>query len=185
MLITLIRHAQIDSIYQGTYIGHLDAPLSNEGIQSAKELGKKLNAQHFDVVFSSDLQRAKETLRYCKHSKKALYTPLLREKSWGRHEGMRFEEIVALEKVEYQNFKQWLDILDGEDYSHYINRVKMFFLHFLKALHVENVLVVTHAGVIRILLMLVKEISLEEAFSIKIEYAQSLTLNLKTMEVTL
>jgi len=183
MLVTLIRHAQIEPIYQGTYIGHLDVALSTEGIETAKKLCIKLDTLSFDRVFASDLTRSRETLNFSKYAKHALYTPLLREKSWGRHEGMDFNAIIASENIRYSTFKEWLAFLDGEAYDYFIKRVKAFFLEFLTSLHVKSTLVMTHAGVMRVLIMLVENISLEEAFSIKIEYAQSITLNLETMEI--
>ncbi|OHE06849.1 MAG: hypothetical protein A3G74_04905, partial [Sulfurimonas sp. RIFCSPLOWO2_12_FULL_34_6] len=125
--------------------------------------------------------RAKETLRHSLHPKStsslsltahvkdATYTYMLREKSWGRHEGMSFDEIVAKENIQYIDFLQWIKALDGEPYEEYIKRVKEFFLDYLPSLDKENILVVTHAGVIRVLISIVNKISLEEAFCIKIE----------------
>ena len=183
MLVTLLRHAEIPSQYQGTYIGHLDVSLSSVGTTSAKKLATLLENQDFDTVFCSDLKRAKESLAFSKYASNALYTPLLREKSWGRHEGLSFNAIITLENTTYTDFRTWLDILDGENYTHFINRVKMFFLHFLVQSNSKNILVLTHAGVIRVLIMLVENISLEEAFSINIPYANSISLNLETMTI--
>jgi len=95
----------------------------------------------------------------------------LREKSWGKHEGMGFEEIIAQNEIVYETFPQWIEALDGEPYEKYIARVKKFFLEFLPQQNGENILVVTHAGVIRVLMAIVQELSLEEAFSIDVPYS--------------
>ena len=183
MKLTLVRHAEVDERYQNCYNGHNDIGLSKKGYLQAKELAKELDALEFDAVFCSDLLRAKETLKYSlypkstsslsltAHVKDVIYTDRLREKSWGRHEGMSFDEIIAKEKIEYIDFLQWIEALDGEPYEEYIKRVKKFFLEFLPSLKKENILVVTHAGVIRVLLSIINGITLQEAFSIKVAHA--------------
>jgi broad specificity phosphatase PhoE len=191
MKITLVRHAEVEERYQNCYNGHNDIGLSNNGKLQAKELAKKLDMSEFDAVFCSDLRRAKETLRHSLHPKstsslsltahvkETIFTDRLREKSWGRHEGMSYDEIVAKEKIEYIDFLQWIKALDGEPYEEYIKRVKEFFLDYLPSLNKENILVVTHSGVIRVLLSIINGITLEEAFSIKIENASLVKVELK------
>lgn len=45
----------------GRAFGHFDTPLSEQGLQRARELGQHYAAQHINVVFCSDLQRAHNT----------------------------------------------------------------------------------------------------------------------------
>ena len=175
MRVTLVRHAEVEERYQNCYNGHNEIGLSKKGLVQAKELAKKLDILEFDAVFCSDLPRAKETLKHSSHAKNALYTDKLREKSWGKHEGLSFEEIIAQGEIEYVNFLQWIESLEGEPYKEYIKRVEAFFFEFLPSLKKENILVVTHAGVIRVLMSIVKKITLEEAFCMKVENC-SLTL---------
>lgn len=169
MTLTLVRHCEVDERYKNCYNGHNDIGLSKDGMKNAKELAKKLDALEFDALFCSDLRRTRDSIRDSLHAKNVIYTEMLREKSWGVHEGMNYEQIVAKEGVEYRDFLQWIDLLDGEPYGEYIKRVEEFFLEFLPSLQKENILVVTHAGVIRVLFCLLDEISLEEAFSIRVE----------------
>ncbi len=171
MKITLLRHTDVNEKYHRCYNGHIDIELSRLGHTQAKEMAKFLDAQKFDGVFCSDLKRAKQTLYYSKHYDNAIFTQKLREKSWGKHEGLGFDEIIAQGEIKYLEFIQWVVALDGEPYEEYINRVRTFFLEYLPSLNKENILVVTHAGVIRILMFLVKEISLEEAFCINVPYS--------------
>ena len=172
MRLILLRHSEIDEKYKGTYIGHKDISLSENGKLKAIEVCKHLDNFEFDSVFCSDLKRSKETLKYSKHYKNAIFTKLLREKSWGRDEGLSFDQICTRDNYTYDDFKKWLDHLDGEDYSLFIQRVELFFLEYLRLKNYNNVLVVTHAGVIRVLLMILNNVSLEEAFSVKIDYAK-------------
>ncbi|OHE12118.1 MAG: hypothetical protein A2525_12235, partial [Sulfurimonas sp. RIFOXYD12_FULL_36_11] len=127
--------------------------------------------------------RAKETLKHSSHAKNALYTDKLREKSWGKHEGLSFDEIIAQGEIEYVNFLQWIESLGGEPHKEYVKRVEASFFEFLQRQKKESVLIVTHAGVIRVLMSIVKKISLEEAFAIKIENGSYITMELnKKME---
>ncbi len=79
----------------------------------------------------------------------------------------------------YINFLQWIEALDGEPYAEYIKRVEEFFLFFLPSLNKENILVVTHAGVIRVLMSIVKKITLEEAFDISVENGSFIVFDFK------
>ncbi|MDY0122707.1 histidine phosphatase family protein [Sulfurimonas sp.] len=169
MKVTLIRHAEVDERYKNCYNGHIDIGLSKNGKIKAEELAKKLDTIEFDAVFCSDLRRAKETLQPSLHLKNAIFTDKLREKSWGKHEGLGFDEILAEGEVEYIDFLQWINSLDGEPHEEYAKRVEEFFFKFLPSLEKENILVVTHAGVIRVLLSIINKIELEEAFAIKVE----------------
>ena len=171
MKITLVRHTEVDEKYHKKYNGHIDIGLSKQGEEQARKLADFFLTYVFDSVYCSDLKRARETLKPFTQENQAIYTELLREKSWGKHEGLSFDEIVAQGEIEYEEFITWIKALDGEDYEVYIKRVKEFFLTYLISLNAENILVVTHAGVIRVLIAIVQKLSLEEAFSINVPYS--------------
>ena len=176
--ITFLRHAEVDEAYSECYNGHIDIGLSSIGYKQAKKLAKHFDSLEFDEVFCSDLIRAKETLSNFRQNKQAIFTDKLREKSWGKHEGLNFETIIAQDEIKYENFTQWINALDGEDYKNYTLRIKEFF-NYLKSLKKENILVVTHAGVIRTIISLVKNISLEDTFNKPLPYASHIIYNLK------
>jgi len=174
--ITLIRHGEVEEKYQGCYNGHIDISLSKKGHSQAKELAEKLKDEKYDAVFCSDLKRAKQTLSYFPHAKDATYTPKLREKSWGKHEGLTFDEIISQGEIKYENFTQWLKALDGEDYKEYIKRVEVFF-NYLMEQKKENILIVTHSGVIKTAIAMVEKISLQKAFGLDIPYGSCTVYN--------
>lgn len=177
MLITLIRHAQVQEEYQQCYNGHIDISLSEKGKEDAKKLGLYFKGKNFDALFCSDLKRCKQTLAEFELNIKPVYTRALREKSWGRHEGKSFDEIIKSEEFEYENFEQWLNALDGEKFTEYIKRIENFFRGFLLANPYEHVLIITHAGVIKVLMYIFQNISLEEAFAKSFSYSSFLSLN--------
>jgi len=184
MKITLVRHAEVDEAYHKCYNGHIDIGLSAKGKEQAQQLGKDFEDKEFSAVFCSDLKRCKQTLEHFELDIKPVYTSALREKSWGRHEGMTFDEIIANEDFGYEDFEQWINALDGEEYSEYIKRIEGFFTGFLPANPYDNVLVITHAGVIRVLMHILQNITLEEAFCKNFAYANYITLDTDTWEVT-
>ena len=179
MIITLVRHGEVEEAFRGKYNGHSNISLSSHGRLQAKELGKKLQKLNFDKIYCSDLKRTEETLKEFKLNITTIFSEDLREKSWGIHEGKSFQEIEDM-GIKYKNFTQWIEDLDGEDATLYKERIKKYFYEVITKDETKNVLVVTHAGVISTLLSIVKNISLEEAFNTKIEYTTPIRLEVVT-----
>jgi len=169
MIITLVRHGEVDAKFKGRYNGHNNISLSLHGKNQAKILGKQLQTMNFDKIYCSDLKRATQTLQEFHLSTTTIFTDRIREKSWGIHEGKSFQEIEAM-GIKYKNFTQWIKALDGEDSGVYKEKIKRYFYDVIAKDEAENILVVTHGGVISTLLSIVKNISLEEAFSQTPEY---------------
>lgn len=180
MKITLIRHGEVDEAYHKCYNGHIDISLSDKGKEEAKTLADHFKNNTFDAVFCSDLKRCRQTLSAFDLNITPVFTRALREKSWGRHEGKNFDQIIDEEAFGYENFEQWINALDGEEYASYIKRIEGFFKGFLPANPYEEVLVMTHAGVIRVLMHLLEGITLEEAFCQPFAYADFITLDTET-----
>ncbi|MDF1876278.1 histidine phosphatase family protein [Sulfurimonas sp. SAG-AH-194-L11] len=181
MKITLLRHTEVDEAYHKCYNGHIDIGLSVKGKKEARILAQAFKKNTFDLVYCSDLKRTRDTLAPFVQNNKAIYTEKIREKSWGKHEGMTFDTIIAEGEIEYKDFLQWIRALDGEDYEVYMQRIQEFFFDFLLKQKAKNILVVTHGGVIRVIISLVKAISLEEAFSFDVSYGAYLVFDTNSM----
>jgi len=177
MMITLVRHAEVEEGYCNRYNGHIDIGLSQRGYDQAYSLARHFEDNRFDAVYCSDLIRARETLRPIHIEVEPYFTDELREKSWGRHEGKTFDEVMMMEGQRYESFDQWLALLDGEELTTYNAKIRRFFTIYLPAQGHENVLIVTHAGVIRSLIGTMKEITIEEAFGQHIGYGEYITLD--------
>ena len=177
MKLTLVRHSEVIQKYQHCYNGHIDIALSIKGKEDAKEIANKLKNFTFDKIYCSDLKRAKQTLEIFKLDIEPIYTQELREKSWGIHEGKSFEEIEK-SGIKYKNFLQWITALDGEDIQSYIKRIENYFKEVIFRQDCEHILVVTHSGVIKTLLSILNQISIEEAFSIKLPYSSYITIDI-------
>ena len=59
--ILIIRHGQTAWNKKKRLQGHSDIPLNEEGRLQALTLAKTLQIEPLDVIFSSDLQRARQT----------------------------------------------------------------------------------------------------------------------------
>lgn len=177
MLITLVRHAEIDHDYLSCYNGHIDISLSYRGLKQAVRLSEHFQGISFDAVYASDLQQARETVAALDLSVEPQFTKQLREKSWGRHEGKTFDQVMMMEKKAYESFDQWINLLDGEPMERLFERVRHFFKTYLIAQGYDHVLVVTHAGVIRSLMTEMRGISVEEGFTLQFGYANYVTVD--------
>ncbi len=157
--IYLVRHGRTDWNEKNLVQGHTDIPLNTEGEREAEELAKELNSLKFDKVFSSDLLRARKTAEIIakEHKLAVVTTEILRERNFGYLEGQPNEKareiqriISSLEESKRFSYKHHPTMeSDGE--------VVARFLTFLREMAVsyrgKNILVVTHGGGIRTLLI--------------------------------
>lgn len=100
----LIRHGQTDWNLEGRYQGHADIPLNATGLEQARALANFLDGSHFDAIFCSDLQRARQTADILSQ-RFALPVTIdlrLREIDQGEWEGKLLKDVVAL----YENMDQ-------------------------------------------------------------------------------
>ena len=171
MPITLARHAEVEEAYRGKYNGHIDIGLSARGKEQAKELAKKLKSEKYDVIYCSDLKRARETLAAFSYEVPPVFTKELREKSWGKYEGKSFEEIEA-EGILYENFEQWIEALDGERVEEFQKRVLAYFKNIEQESKDKNILLITHAGVIQMIVNRFENSSLEQLFTKSLKYGE-------------
>ncbi len=107
MKLTLIRHGQTVENTQNRCQGHTVGTLSALGISQAQELGLQLQQESFDVIYASDLDRAKKTAGMVFPTMPLVVDSRLRERFYGAlegkvlPEGLRFdEEIEGAESLE-------------------------------------------------------------------------------------
>ncbi|MEC4722520.1 histidine phosphatase family protein [Noviherbaspirillum sp. CPCC 100848] len=104
--ILLIRHGETAWNAIKRLQGHLDIPLNAEGERQAAALGRSLASARLDAVFSSDLQRARQTAAAIAghHGLPVRSDAGLRERCYGAFEGMLYAEIS---KRYPQSFAAW------------------------------------------------------------------------------
>jgi broad specificity phosphatase PhoE len=150
-----IRHAETD--LAGTFCGHSDPPINARGQSQVNDLIARLAAEPFDAIYSSDLCRAvgTATLLAQAFTLPCAVTNNLREIYFGNWEGMTWAEIEARD-ADYAG--RWMESFpalpapDGEDFVIFKRRVLREVDHLLGLAANKRLAVVTHGGVMRIVL---------------------------------
>ena len=93
----LVRHGQTDWNLEGRYQGQSDVPLNEHGRAQARALAQEIAGQSFSGIYTSDLQRAKETAQIISNFLQlpVILEPRLREINQGEWEGQLVEAIKA------------------------------------------------------------------------------------------
>ncbi len=103
----LCRHGETDSNAAQIYQGQGDGRLTEKGIKQAKALAKTLSKIKIDSIYCSDLSRSFVTASIVAKTQKkpVIKDPRLKERFYGKWEGMRFDEI----EKEYSGiYKIWM-----------------------------------------------------------------------------
>lgn len=111
----LIRHGETEWSLSGAHTSRTDIPLTNHGRQRAEELKAFLSGKKFAAVFTSPMQRARETCKIAGYGDVATIDEGLREWDYGIYEGKTTKEI----QVNHAGWSVWKDeIVDGETVEH-------------------------------------------------------------------
>ncbi|MDF2038214.1 histidine phosphatase family protein [Cytobacillus oceanisediminis] len=148
--IGLIRHGITAWNKEGRAQGSSDIPLHEEGLAEAERLAERLAAESWDVIYSSNLIRAKQTAEAIQEKIGSItlhLDPRIREVGGGMIEGT----------TEAERIKKWgtgwreMD-LGFEPKESIINRGLEFLQEISDKHPGENVLIVSHGSFIRHLL---------------------------------
>ncbi len=164
MKVIFVRHGKDDDRYRG---GWSKLDLTEEGKNQAKELADYIrnNQKEFNItkIISSDLPRAMSTAKYISDK---LQVPIvlekeLRETNNGDLAGMLNEEaLIKYPNVFFNTLQLDEAYPNGESPLEFFVRIEEWFQRFLKEYHdyLENILIVTHGGVINIIYHIVNNI---------------------------
>jgi probable phosphoglycerate mutase len=181
MKIYITRHGETEWNAEGKMQGWMDSRLTNKGIENAKKLGESLKHIDFDIVCCSPLGRAIETASHILSKKKPLmvYNSSFKEMGFGIWEGMYHDDIKEKYTAEQYNFwnkPQLYQPIDGETYQAFIDRVKNGFEGLIKDHTKKNVLLVTHAAVIKAIFTVIENRSLENFWAPPFTYDTCLSI---------
>ncbi|MSO40843.1 MAG: histidine phosphatase family protein [Solirubrobacterales bacterium] len=101
------RHGETEWTKSGQHTGTTDLPLTENGRDQARRLGKRFEGVEFDLVLSSPLGRAQETARLCGLDPQP--EERLREWDYGEYEGLTTKEI----RVGKPGWELWTDGCPG------------------------------------------------------------------------
>lgn len=160
--ITYFVHGTTVDNEKGISSGWSDTPLSELGIKQAIELKELTKGDKFDVVFCSDLQRARKSAELAWGGEYEIIPDArLRECSYGDLNGHPTEEVEPLQERE-MHFKPFPN---GESYEDVKNRVEDF-LNFLKENYDgKHIAIVAHKAPQLALDVLLKEMTWDGALA--------------------
>jgi broad specificity phosphatase PhoE len=151
--ILLARHGETDWNRDGRWQGHSDRSLDDAGRAQARRLGTHLARLGVDLLYSSDLARARETAAAVEAATglEARLDPDLREVDVGGLTGCSRAEVEARDPAWFQ---QWLEgavtgYPDGETYQDVHRRSVRAFERILADADGGTAVVVCHGGNIR------------------------------------
>ena len=151
-----IRHGETNWNREQRFQGQIDVPLNATGHRQAQRLAEALATERFDLMVSSDLQRARQTAQPLeqRHARNARVHMALREQSFGVLEGL---DVPAIKTRHPQLWAQWLRhdadyaLPDGESARQFHARVIAAVRELAEAHGGKTLLVVTHGGVLDML----------------------------------
>ena len=111
MEILLARHGETEWSASGRHTGHTDIPLTEDGRDQARALGRRLAGRSFELVLSSPLQRARVTCELAGLGEQVLLRDELMEWDYGAYEGLTTPQI----RERVPGWTVWTHpVLDGE-----------------------------------------------------------------------
>jgi alpha-ribazole phosphatase/probable phosphoglycerate mutase len=176
----LIRHGETEGGEVRRYKGTIDVPLSEKGVSQMEQVSKYIVEKGgtgglMSAVYCSDLSRAIRSAEIVAepHSLKPVIISSLRERNFGLWEGMSFDEIRKKYPLE---FDAWADNplkfspMEGESTLAMRDRVIQAMNEIIEKHNKENIAIVAHGGVNRIILCHILGIPLENIFRIEQDY---------------
>ena len=164
----LVRHGETDWNRDRRFQGHADPPLNDKGREQANALAQELAAEGIELVYTSDLARARETAEIvgARLGANVLLLRELREIDVGEWQGLTWPEI---ERRYPEGVRSWHERghgwESGETYDELGERV-VAALRCIAAEHPEQrVLVVGHGGTIRATRAFMEGVSVAESRS--------------------
>lgn len=155
----LIRHGETSANAGYQLQGQFDCPLNEKGLMQAQKLAEHFKDIKVDKIYCSSLTRAVQTATPIAEVKGLELQPMdeLCEIAFGEWEGKTFDEINAKWPGELDKlFTKPLEcnIEGGETLEEVAARVKPVFEAALKETEEKDVVIVSHGGMIRVLLCL-------------------------------
>ena len=143
----IVRHGETMFNVKGRIQGWCDSPLTKLGVSQAKELGKKLKNDSFDVCFCSTSERAIDTANSILEGRNVKIIPSknLKEQSFGDFEAEKSVDIFK----DGVRFPDGYRFCGGENHSDVIERITKELKKIASEYPNANVLVVCHGSAIK------------------------------------
>lgn len=164
----LVRHGETEG--GNRFRGHLDDPLTSRGLE---QMWAAVSTRHWDRVVSSPLIRCAAFARdYVeRHALPLTFDSRLKEMHFGAWEGRTAADLMRTDADELSRFwnePQHNTPPGGEPLAHFQARVLDVWNDVLAAHAGQRVLIVTHGGVIRVLLCHALQRPLSDALAFEV-----------------
>lgn len=176
------RHGETKWNKENRLQGWKDSELTEKGVQNACMLGARLNKTKFNVIYTSPSERAYKTALYVKSERDIpiIVESDLKEIFFGEWEGKTQEEIEHEFKNEYFNFWNAPKLYNhephnGESLAEFKKRVERVIRGIIEENSNGNILIVTHAVVIKAIFSIVLDIPTEKMWEPPFIHGTSLT----------
>lgn len=166
MDIYLIRHTT-PAIEKGVVYGQTDIDVTPDFIKEATTIQQNISTK-IEAVYSSPLQRCTKLAHFL-FDKTIVEDPRLLEVNFGNWEGLKWNDIEEKELNSWMKNFVTTAPPNGESMADMLKRVQSFWTELLKLNH-SKVVVITHAGVIRLISSIIMDTDLKDIFDLKIEY---------------
>lgn len=171
MKLILTRHGETVENAAGIMQGHLPGKLSEVGKNQAKKLAQRLKNEKIDIIYSSDLTRAVDTAKEIAVFHKEIPLKLsqeLRERNHGKEfEGKKNNQIEWNAETTARFKALDKKVIGGENWSQVYERARRFLDTLLHNHKNKTVLVVSHGGLTRALVCVIKSLPPKEIFNIE------------------
>ncbi|PIY05289.1 MAG: hypothetical protein COZ19_03425 [Gallionellaceae bacterium CG_4_10_14_3_um_filter_60_1069] len=182
IMVTMLRHGAVDGrahIFRGT----LDEPLSEQGMQQMWQSVARCSTASFDTVATSPLKRCREfaSVFAAQQCLPLQVLPSFGELAFGDWEGLTPDEASTRHPVEYRAFSSSHGEHappNGETLAQFRKRVARGWHQWLVQEAGINRLLITHAGVMRALLIELFGYTPAQAFQIALPEAACLRISL-------
>jgi alpha-ribazole phosphatase len=177
----LVRHGVTRWNIEQRFCGQSDIPLAARGRMQARWLARRLQPECITAIYSSDLQRARETAEIIAqrqpHTMPVNVSVAWREINFGAWEGLTYEQIA-------QRFEQHADFFSdplhcaapgGESLADVVDRVRGGLREIAADVTAASgampgdVVVVSHGGTLRALLCCVLDMPLERQWQLRLD----------------
>jgi alpha-ribazole phosphatase len=166
----LIRHTRV-AIEKSVCYGQSDVALADTFQGELLELQKKLTLNADCVIYSSPLQRSLQLATAIFPLVQPITDERLMELNFGNWELKKWEELDKQELDNWMNDFVNVSCTGGESYNDLYKRSVAFFDQCIQQPH-QQVLLVSHGGVIRSILSFVLQIPLSRSFSLQLDYGK-------------
>lgn len=163
----IVRHGKTQWNMLKKTQGKMDSPLTKEGIQAAELLREKIKTLSIDRVYSSDLKRATDTAKILMPQTDIRPMEGFREIDFGVWEGKTIDEI----KTQYADLHdRWrrspeeVQFIGGESMVQAMERVHKAFWAIDAKEEDQNILIVAHGMIIKLLLVSLLEAPMVKMF---------------------